>query len=136
MTVISASMPDSLVAELDTFIDDHGYSGRSEAIREGVRGLLREFDDQTLEGHDVISVITTMFDHDSGAESKLSELRHDNQSLVTSNVHSHAGNNCLELFVVEGSVDDIGTFVACLRAVDGVLTVEYSILAADQSVLA
>ncbi|MFC4541888.1 CopG family ribbon-helix-helix protein [Halosolutus amylolyticus] len=136
MTVISVSMPDSLITELDTFIEEHGYSGRSEAIREGVRGLLREFDQQTLEGQHVICVITTTFDHDSGAEAELSELRHANQDLVTSNVHSHAGNSCLDLFVVEGTVDDIGSYVACLRAIDGVGTVEHSILSADQSKVA
>jgi CopG family transcriptional regulator, nickel-responsive regulator len=136
MAVISASMPDSLVDKLDTLIEDYGYSGRSEAIREGVRRLLQEFNDQTLEGQHAICVITTMFDHDSGAEARLSKLRHANQNLVTSNVHSHVRDNCLELFVIEGTVDDIGSFVARLRAIDGVTTVEHSILSADQSVLA
>ena len=136
MPVVSVSMPDSLLHELDEFIEDHGYSGRSEAVREGTRGLLEEFDDQDFDGQQVICVITTMFDHDSGAEVTLSELRHANQDLVTSNVHSHAGNTCLELFVVEGTVDDINSYVSRLRAVDGVTTVEYSILTADQSVLA
>lgn len=136
MTVISVSMPDALVTELDTFIEAHGYSGRSEAIREGIRGLLQEFDQQGLDDQQVICVITTMFDHTSGAEAKLSELRHANQRLVTSNVHSHAGNTCLELFIVEGYVDDVGSYVASLRAVDGVTTVEHSILSPNQSVIA
>jgi len=136
MPVVSVSMPDSLLHELDEFIEDHGYSGRSEAVREGTRGLLGEFDDYTFDGQQVVCVATAMFDHDSGAEATLSELRHANQNLVTSNVHSHAGDSCLELVVVEGTIDDISSYVSRLRAVDGVTTVEHSILTADQSVLA
>ncbi len=135
MPVVSVSMPDSLLDELDAFIEDHGYSGRSEAVREGTRGLLSEFDEQEFDGKEVVCVITTMFDHGSGAELALSELRHANQDLVTSNVHSHAGNSCLELFIVEGTIDDISSYISRLRTVDGVTTVNYSILTADQSML-
>jgi CopG family transcriptional regulator, nickel-responsive regulator len=132
MSVVSVSMPDSLLAELDAFIEEHGYSGRSEAVREGTRGLLEEFNNQDFEGQQLICVITTMFDHGSGAETELSELRHANQDLITSNVHSHAGNACLELFVVEGTLDKISSYIARLRAVEGVTTVEYSVLSTDQ----
>jgi len=135
MTVVSVSMPNALLDELDEFIENHGYSGRSEAVREGTRGLLGEFDDHAFDGRQVICVVTTMFDHDSGAETTLSELRHANQDLVASNVHSHAGDSCLELFVVEGTIDDISSYVSRLRAVDGVTAVEHSILTAGESVL-
>ncbi len=136
MPIVSVSMPESLLTELDEFIEEHGYSGRSEAVREGARGLLEEFQEQDFDGKQIICVITTMFDHDSGAEATLSKLRHANEDLVTSNVHSHAGDNCLELFVVEGTIQDISSYVSRLRTITGVSTVEYSILTADQSVLA
>lgn len=135
MPVVSISMPESLLDRLDGFIDDHGYSGRSEAMREGVRGLLREFDGED-ESREVVCVITIMFDHDSGAELRLSELRHQHDELVTSNVHSHADDNCLELFVTEGTVDEIGPFVSRLRTVDGVVGVDHSILSADRTAVA
>ena len=131
MPVISISMPDHLLDDLDTFIEEHGYSGRSEAVRNGARELLHEFDDTDLEG-EVVCVITTTFDHDSGAEAELSTLRHTHTDLVTSNVHSHAGNTCLELFVIEGTVDVISSYVARLRTVDGVNTVEHSIVQSDE----
>lgn len=136
MPVVSVSMPDSLLTELDAFIEDHGYSGRSEAVREGTRGLLEEFEDHDFDDQDAICVITTMFDHDSGAEASLSELRHEHQDLVASNVHSHAGDICLELFIIEGTIDEISSYVACLRAVDGVSAVDHSILSTRQSIIA
>jgi len=97
---------------------------------------LGEFDDYNFDGQQVICVVTTIFNHDSGAEAALSELRYANRDLVTSNVYDHAGNTCLELFVLKGMIDDISSYVSRLRPADGVTTVEHSILTAEQSVLA
>ncbi len=131
MPVVSVSMPEHLLGDLDAFIETHGYSGRSEAVRDGARQLLGEFDDIESDGP-VGCVITTVFDHDSGAEVVLSKLRHAHEELVTSNVHSHAGGACLELFVVEGPIESISSYVTRLRTVDGVNTVEYSIIDPEQ----
>lgn len=130
MPVVSVSMPQSLLDQLDDFIDDHGYSGRSEAVREGARGLLAGIGDGYAEPP-LVCVVTVMFDHDTGAESALSMLRHRHEDLVTSNVHSHAGGACLELFVTEGPSDEIDSFIARIRAVDGVTSVEYSLLSGN-----
>lgn len=136
MPVVSISMPEPLLDRLDEFIEKHGYSGRSEAMREGVRGLFREFDDGEHPDGDVVCVITVMFDHRSGAEGRLSELRHRHEDLVTSNVHSHADDNCLEVFVTEGSLEAIGPFVSRLRGIDGVSAIDHSILSAIDGPLA
>lgn len=136
MPVISISMPESLLDRLDEFIEEHDYSGRSEAMREGARGLFREFEDGELPNQEVVCVITVMFDHDSGAETRLSELRHQHEELVTSNVHSHADENCVEVFVTEGTVETIGPFVSRLRGVDGVAAIEHSILSSIEHTIA
>ncbi|MFC6753479.1 CopG family ribbon-helix-helix protein [Halorubrum tibetense] len=135
MPVVSVSMPESLLNELDDFIEDHGYSGRSEAVREGARGLIDEFDMAEFDG-EVACMIAARFEHDSTAEASLSELRHAHAELVTSSVHSHAGGACLELFVVEGSIDTISAYVARIRAVNGVNTVEYSVLESTERAIA
>ncbi len=135
MPVVSVSMPEGLLNDLDEFIEDHGYSGRSEAVREGARGLIEEFDGAEFDG-EVACVIAARFDHDSSAEAALSELRHAHAELVTSSVHSHAGGACLELFVVEGSIDMISAYVSRIRTVDSVDTVEYSVLEPTEQAIA
>ena len=35
MSVVSVSMPEELVERIDRFADEHGYTGRSEVLREG-----------------------------------------------------------------------------------------------------
>ena len=135
MPVVSISMPSSLVDRIDEVVEDHGYTGRSEAIREGARGLLEEFDDEQLADEPLVCVVTAVFDHESGAEAELSKVRHAHEELVTTNIHSHAGNGCVELSVLEGTAEDLGSFVARIRAVDGVATVDSNTLVPRDSLL-
>ena len=66
MPVVSISMPSSLVERIDEFVENHGYTGRSEAVREGTRGLLEEFDDERLADEPLVCVVTALFGHETG----------------------------------------------------------------------
>jgi len=57
MTVVSVSMPDELLERLDSFAKEHGYTGRSEVVREASRNLLTEFEDKQLEDRDLMGVL-------------------------------------------------------------------------------
>jgi CopG family nickel-responsive transcriptional regulator len=140
MTVVSVSMPESLLERIDEFADEHGYTGRSEVVREAARNLLSEFDDRKLEGRELLGVVTVVFNYEtSNAEERMMQLRHEYESMVTSNVHNHVGNHyCMELFIVEGRLEDIATFVGKIRATQDILSVDYSVVPVDdfESVLA
>jgi len=133
MTVVSVSMPDELLERIDTFADEHGYTGRSEVFREAARNLLGEFEDRDLEGRDLLGLVTVVFNYEStDVEEKLMGLRHEYEGLVTANVHNHVGNHyCMELFVLEGSLDDVSSFVGRIRATQDTLTVDYSVMPVD-----
>ncbi|WP_350355297.1 CopG family ribbon-helix-helix protein [Haloglomus salinum] len=133
MTVVSISMPESLVNRLDEFAEEHGYTGRSEVVREGARNLLSEFENKRLEGRNLLGVVTVVFNYEtSNAEERMMQLRHEHESLVTSNVHNHVGDHyCMELFIVEGSLEEISGFVGKVRATQDTLSVDYSVLPVD-----
>ncbi|KAB7518019.1 CopG family ribbon-helix-helix protein [Halosegnis rubeus] len=133
MTVVSVSMPESLLNRLDEFADEHGYTGRSEVVREASRNLLGEFEDKRLEDRRLIGVITVLFNYEtSAAEQRMMQLRHEHEGLVTSNVHNHVGDHyCMELFIVEGRLDEISTFVGKIRATKDTLSVDYSVIPVD-----
>jgi CopG family nickel-responsive transcriptional regulator len=135
MTVVSVSMPESLLERLDTFADEHGYTGRSEVVREASRNLLGEFEDKQLEDPDLMSTVTVVFDHEtSSAEERMMAVRHDHEDIVVSNVHNHVGDHyCMELFVLEGELESISTFVGKIRATSDVLSVDYSVIPVDDS---
>jgi CopG family nickel-responsive transcriptional regulator len=133
MTVVSVSMPESLLDRIDGFADEHGYTGRSEVIREAARKLLGEFEDKRLEGRRLLGVITVSFDYETTTvEERMMQLRHEHDELVASNVHNHVGDHyCMELFVLEGSLAEISTFVGRIRATRDTLTVDYSVTPVD-----
>jgi CopG family nickel-responsive transcriptional regulator len=133
MTVVSVSMPESLLKRLDEFADEHGYTGRSEVVREASRNLLGEFEDKRLEDRNLIGVVTVLFNYEtSSAEQRMMQLRHEHEALVTSNVHNHVGDHyCMELFIIEGRLDEISTFVGKIRATQDTLSVDYSVIPVD-----
>lgn len=126
-------MPDALLERLDAFADEHGYTGRSEVVREASRNLLSEFEDKRLEDRDLLGVVTVLFNYEtSDVEQRMMQLRHEHELLVSSNVHNHVGDRyCMELFVVEGSLEEISTFVGKIRATQDTLSIDYSVIPVD-----
>jgi CopG family nickel-responsive transcriptional regulator len=134
MTVVSVSMPEELLERLDSFADEHGYTGRSEVVREASRNLLNEFEDEQLEDRELMGVVTVLFDYEAtDVEQKMMYLRHEYDDLVTSNVHNHVGNHyCMELFILEGTLEEISTFVGKIRATQDTLSIDYSVMPVDR----
>jgi CopG family nickel-responsive transcriptional regulator len=99
MSVVSVSMPEELLERIDTFADEHGYTGRSEVVREASRDLLSEFEDRKLEGRELMGIVTVVFDYETtSVEEKMMHLRHEHEETVASNFHSHVGSHhCMEL---------------------------------------
>ena len=133
MAVVSVSMPDELLERLDAFAEDHGYTGRSEVVREASRNLLDEFEDTRLEDRELMGIVTVLFDYETtSVEQRMMQLRHDHEDIVASNFHSHVGDHyCVELFVLEGQLEDISTFVGKIRATRDVVNVDYSVSPVD-----
>ncbi len=133
MTVVSVSMPDELLSRIDEFADEHGYTGRSEVVREAARNLLGEFEDRQLEGRDLIGLVTVTFDYETtSVEEKMMHLRHEHEAIVTQHVHNHVGDHyCMELFVLEGDLESISEFVGRIRATKDTLSVDYSVIPVD-----
>jgi len=133
MSVVSVSMPEELLERIDQFADDHGYTGRSEVFREASRNLLEEFEDKRLENRELMGIVTVVFDYETtNVEEKMMHLRHEHEDIVASNFHSHVGgHHCMELFVLEGSLETISTFVGKIRATKNTLTIDYSVLPVD-----
>jgi len=134
MTVVSVSMPEELLERIDEFSEDHGYTGRSEVIREASRNLLGEFEDERLEDKELMGVVTVVFDYETtSVEERMMHLRHEHEDIVASNFHSHVGDHyCMELFILEGGLEDISSFVGKIRATQDTLSVDYSVLPVDE----
>ena len=74
------------------FMQERGYSSRSEAIRDAIRDLLSEFELSRFETGKVTATITVISEHERhDVDEKLMRLRHEHDETVSSNMHIHLG---------------------------------------------
>ncbi|SDK09930.1 transcriptional regulator, CopG family [Halovenus aranensis] len=129
MSVVSISMPESLLGRIDEFADEHGYSGRSKVVREGTRTLLEEFQGRDIDGQKQMYTVTVVFEYCQPAvQQRLTGVRHEYDAIVSATTHAHVQDQyCMELFVLEGTTEALSGFVNTVRAVPDVKAVDYSI---------
>ena len=122
----SISLEDDLLAKFDDYLIRHGYSNRSEAVRDLIRKAMVK--DEWATDSEVVGVVTMVYDHHkSQLQERITELQHDFYELITSTTHIHMDHhNCLEVTIVKGKasqVQDLAGRLIALRGVkDGSLT--------------
>lgn len=101
------SMTPQLLEKFDASIARHGYTNRSEAIRDLVRTYLVEEEWQTEEA-DVAGTVTLVYDHHSSVNRALTALQHDHHAVIVSTLHVHQdAHNCLEVVVLRGAAKQV-----------------------------
>ena len=114
MTIISISLNNTILDEIDKLQHTMGYTGRSEVIRSGIRLLLSENNEhQELTG-DINAILLII--HSQNAENTVSNIKHHYEDVTTTQIHSHLKKNkCLELFIVEGEASRIKQMMGDFR---------------------
>ncbi len=135
LTVISVSLTPDLLERLDSFVEESGYSSRSEAIRLAVRDTLSQFALQRLERGQVVATVTVISDRErNDINSHLMELRHVFEESVFSNMHLHiGGGQCVDIFVVQGLSEVVLDFTSRVRAVRGIREVKFTMTPVEGS---
>jgi CopG family nickel-responsive transcriptional regulator len=125
MAVISISLPDTLLSEVEDKVDKHGYSGRSDLTREALRSFIEEFDaDARLEG-EVLATVTVVFREGSEAERKVNSLRHDYGGTVIDDSHSCIDEDrCVEVLVLRSEMEEVNEILGKVRSSDGVVSTD------------
>jgi CopG family nickel-responsive transcriptional regulator len=101
MPIISLSLNDTILKEIDKIQKEQGFSSRSEVIRAGVRILFSENKEMESLTGKINSILLLVHGHD--VESIVSKIKHNFEDITTTQIHSHLKNNkCLEIFVLEG----------------------------------
>jgi CopG family nickel-responsive transcriptional regulator len=129
LTVISISLTPELLAKLDDFVDESGYSSRSEAIRVAVREVLSQHTLRRLERGRVVATITVISDRErQDPNSRLMELRHEFDESIYGNMHLHIGRGyCVEIFIMREESEIVFDFVSRVRAIRGIREVKYAL---------
>ena len=130
MPVISISLSSKLLDQLDHFIEEVGYSSRSEAIRDALREVILEHELSRFEKGRAMATITVISDkRRKDVSERLIRLRHDYDDIVSGNMHIHLGEiYCLEIFITEGEIKEILELIDKIRSIRKVEQVKYVII--------
>jgi len=106
MPIISISLNDEILSEIDKLQKSMGFSGRSEIIRAGLRTLISEEKQRSnLSGliHAILMVV-----HDEESEQIVTGIKHNHEDLIGTHLHSKIdGNKCMELFLLRGEAKKV-----------------------------
>jgi len=108
MPVISISLNDQILAELDKLQKSLGFSGRSETIRAGIRNFISEEKQKTELSGNVHAILLVV--HNDEFDHIVSGIKHNFEDLITTHLHSKIeGEKCMELFVIDGEAERVST---------------------------
>lgn len=110
MAIVSISLNDAILKEIDRIQNAFGYSGRSEVIRAGARLLISESKEKERLTGKINS--TLLLIHSQNIEDVVTEIKHRFEDITKTQIHSHLRENkCLEVFVLDGDADRIKEMV-------------------------
>jgi CopG family nickel-responsive transcriptional regulator len=129
MTVISVSLTNELLDRLDQFVEESGYSSRSEALRLAIRDVLNDYQLTKMQRGETLSTITIISESDeTSTHLGLIDLRNGFDDLIFGNMHLHIeGGYCIEIFLVKGPSEKILSFVNKSKAIHGVIDVNHTL---------
>jgi CopG family transcriptional regulator, nickel-responsive regulator len=106
MPIVSVSLNDDIMNEMEKLQKLLGFSGRSEIVRAGIRNMLSEEkqrNDLTGMLHSLLLVI-----HDEKSDDEISNMRHSYDKLINTHLHSKIDRDrCLEIFLLRGEAEEI-----------------------------
>ena len=108
MPIVSISLNDEILTELDKLQSSLGFSGRSEAIRAGIRTFVSE-EKQKADLYGSIHAILLVV-HNDEFDHVVSGITHNFEDLITTHLHSKIEKEkCMKLFVIDGEAEKVST---------------------------
>ena len=104
MPIISMSLNEKMVDDLDKIQNEMGFSGRSEVIRAGIRMLISDMrEKETLIGR-LKGVLLLIHEHE--AEDFVNNTKHKFLDIIYTQLHNRLKDDkCLELFILDGEAE-------------------------------
>jgi CopG family nickel-responsive transcriptional regulator len=128
LTIISLSIPDSLLEQIDETIKEKGFVSRSEIARQALRMYLTEdLKIEDIEG-EAIATVTLIYREDADRR-RILEAQHVHSGLVSTFLHTHIHKGfCLEVIILKGQAAVIRKFVDALRRNEQIIQIKIAVL--------
>ncbi len=128
VSIISVSLPNDLLKDLDAILDKERSAARSEVVRQAIRTYLIEYKELGKLKGNIIATVTILYERRDKNE-ELSTLHHEFRNMITAYLHSHlTKNSCLEVMVIKGPAKRLKGLIEGLKANKPVKQINFSIM--------
>ena len=108
MPIVSISLTEEILKEIDSLQKNLGFSGRSDAIRAGIRSFVSEEKQKENLSGNVNAILLVV--HNDEYDNQVNGIKHSYEDLITTHFHSKIeGDKCMELFMLKGEADSVSS---------------------------
>ena len=108
MPIVSISLTEEILKEIDSLQKNLGFSGRSDAIRAGIRSFVAEEKQKEDLSGNVNAILLVV--HNDEYDNQVNGIKHSYEDLITTHLHSKIeGDKCMELFMLKGEADSVSS---------------------------
>ena len=108
MPIVSISLTAEILKEIDSLQKNLGSSGRSDAIRAGIRSFVSEEQQKENLSGNVNAILLVV--HSDEYDNQVNGIKHSYEDLITTHLHSKIeGDKCMELFMLKGEADSVSS---------------------------
>jgi len=128
LTIISLSVPDTLLEQIDSVIKERGFASRSEIMRQALRLFLKEdIRIEEIKG-ETMATITIIY-REKADRTRLLDAQHVYSGLVSTFLHAHIHEGyCLEVILLKGQAQIIRKFIDTLRTNEQITQIKVAVL--------
>ena len=106
MPIVSISLNDEILKQIDNLQKSLGFSGRSDAIRAGIRSFVSEEKQKEDLSGNVNAILLVV--HNDEYDNQVTGIKHSYEDLITTHLHSKIeGDKCMELFMLKGEANSV-----------------------------
>ena len=106
MPIVSISLTEEILKEIDSLQKNLGFTGRSDAIRAGIRSFVSEEKQKENLSGNVNAILLVV--HNDEYDNQVNGIKHSYEDLITTHLHSKIeGDKCMELFMLKGEANSV-----------------------------
>jgi CopG family nickel-responsive transcriptional regulator len=128
MSIVSLSIPNSLLEKVDQYVKEQGFANRSEIIRQALRAYMsesRKLDE--LQGR-ITAIITIVYLREA-KRNQITDVQHNFGPAVLTFLHTHIQEGyCVEIIVARGDAQVIKALIQALKANEQISEAKVTIL--------
>jgi len=115
--IVSLSIPETMLEEMEELERSFGFTGRSELVRAAIRLMMNEDRERSGLSGEVSGLVVVT--HDTEEEEPVTQLKHEFDQIIKTHVHSKlTPSTCVELFLVHGDAKKVSAMSKAFQSQD------------------